>query len=59
MRSVMPGVDAALHKKKALRGNVFFFGVQGQENQKLMSTPGIKDRIGNVGNQVRSPKQKT
>jgi hypothetical protein len=27
-------------------------GVQGQENQKLMSTPGIKDRIGNVGNQV-------
>jgi hypothetical protein len=23
-----------------------------------MSTPGIKDRIGNVGNQVRSPKPK-
>ena len=25
---------------------------QGQENQKLMSTPGIKERIGTVGNQV-------
>ena len=24
---------------------------QGQENQKLMTTPGIKDRLGNVGNQ--------
>ena len=24
---------------------------QGQENQKLMSTPGIKERIGTVGNQ--------
>jgi hypothetical protein len=26
---------------------------QGQENQKLMNTAGIKDRIGSVGNQVR------
>lgn len=28
-----------------------FAAFKGQENQKLMSTPGIKDRIGNVGNQ--------
>merc|ERR1719183_3264073 len=28
-----------------------FAAFKGQENQKLMSTPGIKDRIGSVGNQ--------
>merc|ERR1719183_1196927 len=28
-----------------------FAAFKGQENQKLMNTPGIKERIGNVGNQ--------
>ncbi|EKX34160.1 hypothetical protein GUITHDRAFT_90566 [Guillardia theta CCMP2712] len=28
-----------------------FAAFKGQENQKLMTTPGIKDRLGNVGNQ--------
>ena len=33
-------------------GNMFA-AVKGNENKKLMDTPGIKDRLGNVGNQVR------
>ena len=31
-----------------------FAAFKGNENKKLMDTPGLKDRLGTVGNQVRS-----
>eukprot|EP00960_Hanusia_phi_P078228 768795-Hanusia_phi.AAC.8 len=43
-------VKAAEPAFAALLG-VTLYQKKGQENQKLMTTPGIKDRLGNVGNQ--------
>jgi hypothetical protein len=33
-----------------------FAAFRSNENKKLMETPGLKERIGSVGNQVRPPR---